>query len=65
MSAFKRKRGGQARVDKTAKKIKFVKDEGEEPDEVVQETKNEVTVPAPVSLVSVGTFLKLLKLVAS
>lgn len=61
MSAFKRKRGGQARVNKTAKKIKFVKDEGEEPDEVEQETKNEVTVPAPVSLVSVGTCFKATK----
>lgn len=61
MSAFKRKRGGQARVDKTAKKTRFVKDEGEEPDEVEQGTKNEITVPAPVSLVSVGSCFRATK----
>lgn len=52
MSAFKRKRGGQTHVDKKTKKRKFVANEREAPDEVEQEKKDEVTIPAPVSLVS-------------
>lgn len=48
MSAFKRKRGGQAPANKNAKKAKFVAGGGE----AKQEKKNEVTIPAPVSLVS-------------
>ncbi|XP_029371262.1 ribosome biogenesis protein BRX1 homolog [Echeneis naucrates] len=50
MSAFKRKRGGQAAVVKKAKKAKFVADGGEEPSETKQEENREVTVPPPVSL---------------
>lgn len=52
MSALKRKRGAATHVDKKGKKVKFVADDGGEPDEVGQETNNEVTVPAPVSMVS-------------
>lgn len=52
MSAFKRKRGGQTHVNKKAKKVKIVADEGEAPGEVEQEKKNEITIPAPISLVS-------------
>ncbi|XP_078127672.1 ribosome biogenesis protein BRX1 homolog [Sander vitreus] len=50
MSAFKRKRGGQAPVNKKAKKGKFVVDKAEAPLEAEQEKKNEVTIPPPVSL---------------
>uniref|UniRef100_A0A8C4HBB1 Ribosome biogenesis protein BRX1 homolog n=1 Tax=Dicentrarchus labrax TaxID=13489 RepID=A0A8C4HBB1_DICLA len=49
MSAFKRKRGGQAHVGKKAKKVKFVADGGEAAVEAEQEKRNEVTIPAPVS----------------
>lgn len=52
MSAFRRKRGGQTHVDKKTKKRKIVANERESPDEVEQEKKDEVTIPAPVSLVS-------------
>lgn len=52
MSAFKRKRGGQAPLSKKAKKAKFVADGGESPDEIKQEKTDEITVPAPVSMVS-------------
>lgn len=52
MSALKRKRGAATHVDKKGKKVKFVADDGGEADEVEQETNNEVTVPAPVSMVS-------------
>ncbi|KAA8584491.1 hypothetical protein FQN60_008276, partial [Etheostoma spectabile] len=50
MSAFKRKRGGQAPANKKAKKGKFVVDKAEAPLEAEQEKKNEVTIPPPVSL---------------
>ncbi|CAG5867564.1 unnamed protein product [Menidia menidia] len=50
MAAFKRKRGGEGPVNKKAKKIQFVVDGGEKPDELEQGANNEVTVPAPVSL---------------
>uniref|UniRef100_A0A671X8X3 Ribosome biogenesis protein BRX1 homolog n=1 Tax=Sparus aurata TaxID=8175 RepID=A0A671X8X3_SPAAU len=50
MSAFKRKRGGQAPLSKKAKKAKFVADGGESPDEIKQEKTDEITVPAPVSM---------------
>uniref|UniRef100_A0A8D2ZYH3 Ribosome biogenesis protein BRX1 homolog n=2 Tax=Scophthalmus maximus TaxID=52904 RepID=A0A8D2ZYH3_SCOMX len=49
MSAFKRKRGGQGAVGKKAKKAKVVADRDGAPSETEQGTKNEVTVPAPVS----------------
>lgn len=52
MAASKRKRGGDGTSDKKGKKGKFVADKGETPPETEQETKNEVTVPAPVSMVS-------------
>lgn len=46
----KRKRGGQAQAVLNAKKGKFVADGGESPDELGQENKNEITIPAPVSM---------------
>ncbi|XP_059213812.1 ribosome biogenesis protein BRX1 homolog [Centropristis striata] len=49
MSAYKRKRGGQAAFDKKAKKVKFVADEGETAVQSEQEKKNEITIPPPVS----------------
>ncbi|KAJ4925791.1 ribosome biogenesis protein BRX1 homolog [Gymnodraco acuticeps] len=49
MSAFKRKRGGQAPGNKKAKKAKFVADTSEAPKENEQEKTHEITVPAPVS----------------
>uniref|UniRef100_A0A3Q1GIE6 Ribosome biogenesis protein BRX1 homolog n=1 Tax=Acanthochromis polyacanthus TaxID=80966 RepID=A0A3Q1GIE6_9TELE len=49
MSAFKRKRGGQRPADKNAKKVKFVVNADDSPDEAVEENKNEVTIPPPVS----------------
>ncbi|XP_068608736.1 ribosome biogenesis protein BRX1 homolog [Brachionichthys hirsutus] len=49
MSAYKRKRGGQAHADKIAKKGKIVAEENERAAETGDE-KNEVTVPPPVSL---------------
>ncbi|XP_029300002.1 ribosome biogenesis protein BRX1 homolog [Cottoperca gobio] len=49
MSAFKRKRGGQAPGNKKAKKAKFVADRGEAPVEAEQQNTNEITIPAPVS----------------
>lgn len=52
MSPLKRKRGRQTRVDKKAKKLKFVANDGDVLDEVEKENKNEVTIPAPVSMVS-------------
>lgn len=52
MSAFKRKRGGPGPGDKKAKKVKFVADDGKTANEVEPEQKDEVTVPAPVSMVS-------------
>lgn len=52
MAASKRKRGGDGTAYKKGKKGKFVEDKGETPFETEQETKNEVTVPAPVSMVS-------------
>lgn len=52
MSAFKRKRGGQAPGNKKAKKAKFVADTSEAPKENEQEKTHEITVPAPVSQVS-------------
>lgn len=55
MSAFKRKRGGQSSANKKAKKAKFVADRGEAPSETEQEKKNEVIIPAPVSMVSAET----------
>lgn len=65
MSAFKRKRGGQAPLDKKAKKAKFVADGGETPDEIQQEKADEITVPAPVSMVSRLACCQPLKLLAS
>ena len=53
MSAFKRKRGGRGPVNKKAKKVKIVVDEGEATRETEEEKKNEVTIPAPVSSVRV------------
>ncbi|KAM9840895.1 ribosome biogenesis protein BRX1 homolog [Aulostomus maculatus] len=50
MSTFKRKRGGQVAVKTEAKKFKFVADESEPPGETGQEQKNEITIPAPVSM---------------
>uniref|UniRef100_A0A1A8H4I0 Ribosome biogenesis protein BRX1 homolog n=1 Tax=Nothobranchius korthausae TaxID=1143690 RepID=A0A1A8H4I0_9TELE len=50
MAASKRKRGGQGPVNKKAKKGKFVVDQRESQAEAEPETKNEVTVPAPVSM---------------
>lgn len=50
MSTFKRKRGGQGPGDKKSKKVKFVADVSEEPAETIQEKKNEVTIPPPVSM---------------
>lgn len=52
MSPLKRKRGRHTLVDKKAKKLKFVANEGDVVDEVEQEQKNVVTIPAPVSMVS-------------
>uniref|UniRef100_A0A3B4BID2 Ribosome biogenesis protein BRX1 homolog n=1 Tax=Periophthalmus magnuspinnatus TaxID=409849 RepID=A0A3B4BID2_9GOBI len=49
MAAFKRKRGGQGSAPKKAKKVKFVADEDEIQTENL-DIKNEVTVPAPVSM---------------
>ncbi|XP_074473585.1 ribosome biogenesis protein BRX1 homolog [Sebastes fasciatus] len=49
MSAFKRKRG-QTAAAKKAKKAKFVADRGEAAVQAGEEQKNEVTVPAPVSM---------------
>lgn len=51
MSAFKRKRG-QTHVDKKAKKVKIVADGSEAPAKAEKEKTNEITIPAPVSLVS-------------
>ncbi|KAM9307186.1 ribosome biogenesis protein BRX1 homolog [Pholidichthys leucotaenia] len=50
MSSFQRKRGGLTPENKNSKKGKFVADKGESPDEAEQETKNEFTIPAPVSM---------------
>ncbi|XP_017263425.1 ribosome biogenesis protein BRX1 homolog [Kryptolebias marmoratus] len=50
MAAFKRKRGGQGHFHQKAKKGKIVVDDSETLAEAEQETKNEVTVPAPVSV---------------
>ncbi|XP_074546759.1 ribosome biogenesis protein BRX1 homolog [Halichoeres trimaculatus] len=49
MAAFKRKRGTLG-AEKKAKKVKFVSGGGEELNEVDEEIKNEVTIPAPVSM---------------
>uniref|UniRef100_A0AAQ5ZDN0 Ribosome biogenesis protein BRX1 homolog n=1 Tax=Amphiprion ocellaris TaxID=80972 RepID=A0AAQ5ZDN0_AMPOC len=49
MSAFKRKRGGQRPADKKAKKAKFVANADDAPNEAVEENRNEVTIPPPVS----------------
>lgn len=51
MSAFKRKRGGQNRVDKKAKKGKFVPDKDYAPNGDEQR-KTEATIPPPVSMVN-------------
>lgn len=53
MSAFKRKRGGPNQANKKGKKIKIVADDGNEPVEVEPEKQNEVTLPPPVSMVSI------------
>lgn len=58
MSPLKRKRGRHTLVDKKAKKLKFVANEGDVLDEVEQEKKNEVTIPAPVSMVSAVRVVK-------
>ncbi|XP_038131009.1 ribosome biogenesis protein BRX1 homolog [Cyprinodon tularosa] len=50
MAASKRKRGGEGPATKKSKKGKFVADEGETRTETEQEKRNEVTVPAPVSM---------------
>lgn len=50
MSAAKRKRGGQARIDKKAKRVKIT-DVSKVPSETEQEKKDEIAVPAPVSMV--------------
>lgn len=52
MSAFKRKRG-QNQVDKKAKKVKFVPNDGDVLEGDEQQKKNEVTIPPPVSMVNV------------
>ncbi|XP_013864774.1 ribosome biogenesis protein BRX1 homolog [Austrofundulus limnaeus] len=49
MAASKRKRGGQGSFQQNAKKGKFVVDDRGSQTEAEQKTKNEVTVPAPVS----------------
>lgn len=54
MSAFKRKRGGQNRVDKKAKKVKFVPNDGDIIEGDEEQKKNEVTIPPPVSMVNIG-----------
>lgn len=64
MSALKRKRGGQGPANKKAKKVKFVADKDEAPSENEQGKKNEVTVPAPVSMVSAEACCYPLKLVS-
>ncbi|RVE65889.1 hypothetical protein OJAV_G00121380 [Oryzias javanicus] len=46
MAAFKRKRGAHATAEKTAKKVKFVVDDGN----TEQDAVNEIVVPAPVSM---------------
>ena len=51
MSAFKRKRG-QTQANKKAKKVKIGADGREAPTKAEKEKTNEITIPAPVSLVS-------------
>ncbi|XP_024154955.1 ribosome biogenesis protein BRX1 homolog [Oryzias melastigma] len=46
MAAFKRKRGAHATAEKTAKKVKFVVDDGN----TEQDAVHEIVVPAPVSM---------------
>ncbi|XP_053726951.1 ribosome biogenesis protein BRX1 homolog [Synchiropus splendidus] len=50
MSTLKRKRGGKHAVVKNAKKVKFADGSDKTPIDTELEIKNEVTVPAPVSM---------------
>lgn len=53
MAAFRRKRGGEGLFHLKAKKGKIVVDDSKTQENAKQETKNEIAVPAPVSMVSV------------
>lgn len=54
MAASKRKRGGEGSFQLKAKKGKIVVDDSKTQENAEQEKKNEVIVPAPVSMVSAG-----------
>lgn len=53
MSALKRKRGGKGPNGKKSKKVKLAENGSQPPSEREQEQSKEITVPAPVSMVSV------------
>ncbi|XP_057674116.1 ribosome biogenesis protein BRX1 homolog [Corythoichthys intestinalis] len=50
MSTLKRKRGGRLPEGKKAKKVKTVIDEGKPPADNIQENKDEISIPPPVSM---------------